>query len=132
MKKMTRLQKGLSGYELLFVLIAAGFVMTCIFSLGPHYLDDMSVASSLTSVHRDLSSKKTSEMNNVSIVGALQKNLQVNGVNDEILKSIKVKRDTGSILVSIDYEIRQHMFGNVDVLLVFKHQEDFAAPPPAQ
>ena len=129
MKSMKRFQAGLSGYELLFVLLAAGFVMTCIFSLGPHYMDDASVGSSLTSVHKDLSSRKGSEMSNSNIIGALQKNLQVNGVSSDILKSIKVTRDTGSVLVSIDYEIRQHMFGNIDALLVFKHQEDFSVPP---
>jgi len=93
-------------------------------------MDDATVGSSLTSVHRDLSSRKSSEMSNSYIISGLQKNLQVNGVNDDVLKSVKITRDTGSILVSIDYEVRQHMFGNIDVLLVFKHEEDFSAPAP--
>lgn len=128
MKNMTRFQRGMSMWELMLLFGIIGFVLTCAMSLGPHYMDDQSVASALKNVHKDLSSKDIYEVTNTEIKGRLSKYFQVSTIDNEIEKSLEITRDGGQVLVTMNYEVREPFMGNIDVVLRFEHQEDFAKP----
>ncbi len=108
-------QAGWTFTGLLFVLIVCGIFLSVGFKLGPHYADHYTLNSIMEEVvaDRQLLGKKPFE-----IESAMRKHLNMN--NMHLPKDfLSIKRDKGDVTLSINYEIREPLFFNVDALITF-------------
>ncbi len=112
-----RRQAGLSFFGWLMVLAVAGFAVSVGLKLVPHYLDYNTIVRIVEGVSpevwRGSSKKKMHE--------TIDKGLKVNNIRT--LKSadvLQIDRAQSVTKVNVDYEIRENLFSNLDVVLVFK------------
>jgi len=124
--KTNRYQTGMTMYQTMFILVIVGFLATTVVKLGPHYMDNHVVESALDSIHTDYAGANMQEVNDRDIKDKLGKYFDVNMVDSEIAKSVKVTRDKQKVIVSVDYEIRTNFISNIDVVLVFNNEVDLA------
>ena len=118
-------QKGLSAFGWLVVIFLFGIALTIAYAMIPAYYDNTLVADGLKSIG---SSPDVKTMSREQAIGKLQSYFDLNGVRGEPTKSIKVVRRSEGILVNIDYEVRENIFGNVDVVMRFENQLDTSNP----
>ncbi len=121
MQSMRR-QTGMSMFGWLVVLGAAAFAVSISLKVVPHYMDNRAVTNILDGVSPEVwrgpNKKKMHE--------TVNKGLKVNSIRT--LKSadiIEIERTPSLTKVVMDYEIRENLFGNVDVVLVFKKDYQF-------
>jgi len=115
-----RSQVGLTLPGFLFALLVLGFCLTVAFRLGPLYLDNYTVAQSFAS----LGDGDIRNLSDQGIRQRLYKNFVVNNVDDIDLKAVKVDRSAEKILVSLNYERRVNLFGNIDAVISFDNVYD--------
>lgn len=120
--KSIRYQAGLSSLGWLMVLLIAGFVLTCAFRLGPHYLDNMSIKDALKTLGEQ--NANIDALDKDAIFKQLNNYMMINNVRGQEAQSFKIVRKKGRTLVNSVYEVRVPMFYNIDVLLTFKSQLD--------
>ncbi len=79
-------------------------------------MDYYAVVSSAKSVHTDaaLNGWSVEEMRS-----SLKKNLQINDVDDLGDDIVTIKRTRGGIEMTVDYEVRRSLIGNVDLVMKF-------------
>lgn len=110
------------GWLLVLGLIAFFTLITL--RLVPLYLEYGKVASALESLQNEpgITSQSRSE-----IVTLVTRRFDVNDVREVDPKLIKVSKDKGMLTVSIDYERREHLIGNVDVVATFDKKVEVVA-----
>lgn len=109
-------QKGVTVLQILFygIFIALGVVISV--NLVPPYLEHMSVKGALN----DLS--KQTEIKNQSprkIQDFLLRRFQVNDVRNVKATDLEIDKRDGKMSLSLSYEVRVHLIGNIDAVLVF-------------
>ena len=58
----------------------------------------------------------------------INRRLEINNVRDLDPKAFKIQRtDEGTYDVRVDYERREHLLGNIDVVLAFHHAVEVKA-----
>ncbi|WNO08014.1 DUF4845 domain-containing protein [Teredinibacter sp. KSP-S5-2] len=120
--RLPKHQYGLSSLGWLVVLSLVGFFLLCTFRLGPAYIDDRMIKGVIVSVaeaNPDLHS-----MSKMEIKSAIQKFLTINSVRGEASKNIKIVKRADRTLINNRYEVRVHLFANIDVVMNFEHQLD--------
>lgn len=109
-------QLGLGWFGLLFVLGTIAFVAVIVIKVGPMYLNQMKVASSVYKVATD-------SENGTAEIGQLRKDLQRYWDIEDIKyiepREINVKRTADGRYLSYEYEATEHLFYNISVLLDF-------------
>lgn len=117
--KTRRYQTGMTAIGWLLVLGLIAFFTLITLRLVPLYLEYGKVASVIESLKSEpgITSKPRTE-----IVKLVSRRFDVNDVRNVDARIIKVSKDKGVLTVSIDYERRQHLIGNVDVVAVFDKQ----------
>jgi hypothetical protein len=107
------------GWLLVLGLIAFFTLITL--RLVPAYLEFGKVASVLESLENEpgITQKTRGE-----IISLISKRFDVNDVYQVEPKLVEVKKEKGVLKVGINYERREHLIGNVDVVTTFdKHVE---------
>ena len=112
-------QQGMSKWGWLFTAIAVGFVITSALRLGPHYIDYRLIQGVAQDLHGQ---NMHTKMSRRQIEEHFQKQLRINNFRIPIKELLSVDRDSEQTLVNINYEIREHLFYNIDVVLVFSDQ----------
>lgn len=128
MKTSKKLQQGATFWEMSLYISAFLFVITVVLKLGPHYIDDRNIASSMEGVHAALAEKDVSEVTNADIKSRLGKFFEVSMLPDDLLKQVEVVRENGNVILKLDYEKRQPFMGNIDIVLRFDNEVDLTAP----
>lgn len=113
-------QGGLTLLGFLFALLLVGLCLTVAFRLGPLYLDNYTVAESFKALGDD----DVRTLSDQGIRQKLYKNFVVNNVDDIDLKAVKIERTAEKILISLDYERRVQLLGNVDAVVKFQNLYD--------
>ena len=119
---MSTRQAGMSSLTLLTVLIAAAFALLVIFRVGPLYLDNYFVRSSVNA----LQNEDVRNMSNHQIYSALGRYFMVNGVRDISARDAEIERNNSNTVVTLRYEKRAHFIANLDVVVTFTNQFDSA------
>jgi len=114
---MKKFQTGISSLSLLLVLMAAAFALLTAFKVGPLYVDNYFVRSSVNA----LQDEDVKNMSDIQIRRALDRYFIINGVRDLSSRDVDVKRDSRRILVTLDYEKRINFFANIDVVVKFEN-----------
>jgi len=117
---MKKYQSGLSSISLLLVLVGGAFVLMAAFKVGPLYIDNYFVKSSVDA----LQDEDVRQMSNRKIVSALDRYFLINGVRDINLDMVKIERNETKTLVKVDYEKRINFIANLDVVVSFENHYD--------
>ncbi|MEO5702651.1 MAG: DUF4845 domain-containing protein [Gammaproteobacteria bacterium] len=106
-------QRGMSAIGLVIVLLLIGFFTLITLRVGPMYLENFSVTSSLASLKNepDIAAKP-----GIEILQLLMKRLDINDVENVNPKDIAITRISTGVLVSVKYEVRKALVGNFDVV----------------
>jgi hypothetical protein len=116
-------QRGASFLLWLVLIGILGFGMVVGFKLFPVYLNGYAVEKILNEVAQDSRGKG---YNNKKIIWqSISKRLDVNSISDVTYDNLTFKRESGNSTVDIDYEVRKHLFANIDAVIVFKFSETF-------
>ena len=117
-----RKQSGLTfiGWLLVLAVVASG--VTLILKLGPHYID----FQTMKSVIEGLPANRVHQMSRPDIRESLEKRFKVNNIRDlKVSDVITVERLRDSTVLQLDFERREHLFLNVDVVLTFSERYEY-------
>ncbi|MCQ3829569.1 DUF4845 domain-containing protein [Microbulbifer elongatus] len=118
-------QRGMSYWGWLAIIAVFGFGLTVVSKMGPAYVDAHFVEEGLHSLSQNAGIR---EMSNTEIKRELDRFFTINNVRGEPVNSVRIIRGADSTLVSINYELRQPLFHNVDVVMKFDKQLNTAKP----
>jgi hypothetical protein len=115
-------QKGMTTTSALFTLFLVGFILTVVFKLGPHYLDNRIIQGAIDQVAQsDINGKSNSQIRR-----KIADFFTINNIRDIDLRKVAIDREDSGIQISLDYEKRIEMFGNIDVVLKFSNKYEAA------
>lgn len=117
--RLNRLQKGMSAYTLILLLIVGGFFALCGIKIVPHYIDYFTLKKAMNKLPEE---PDAAEMSTRKINESLRTKLNMNGLNHIGFDSFEVERTQEGTYVTLDYEIQEHLFANIDILLTFDHE----------
>ena len=111
-------QRGMTFWGWLVVLSIVGVAALVGIKLFPKYYDFLSVKSIVNQIAEEdyvTPPKKT------QVWSSMNKYLDVNYITYIKKEHLKVKKEKDGTHITIDYEVREPIMGNVDVILSFKH-----------
>jgi hypothetical protein len=115
-------QSGMATVSTLFLVAIVGFFLTVLFKLAPHYLDNRMIQATINQVgESNINGKSKAEIRN-----KIANFFTINNIRDVNIATIAIDRTDAATRISLDYEKRIVMFGNVDVVLSFSNQYDSA------
>lgn len=122
--KSVRKQRGISLVGLAFLLAVASAVSFVGLKLLPHYMDFYALQSIITKP----SAERAFDVQNAGdFYGYVERGMSVNNIrNLDLYDSMQVKVSHGSIEISLDYEVREPIAGNIEIVLVFKREYHIA------
>ena len=109
-------QQGITMISLAAVLGVLAFFVLILLTLMPAYLDNFKIRSHLSNLKEDSS---VVAMTDQKIINTLFKRFQIDDVEHIKEEDVLIEEINGGIKVSIEYEVRKHLFSNVDVVLSF-------------
>ena len=112
-------QRGMSYWTLILIIAVFGFILTCVSKMGPGYIDAYYVDEGLRELAKNPNLR---DMSRGEIKQELGRFFLINNVRGTPTKAVQVIRGADSMLVSIDYELRQPLLYNIDVVLKFNKQ----------
>jgi len=115
---MTR-QAGASALTMMVMVLFFGGLLTLAIKLGPIYLDDITIQEALESLD---GTDGLSTMGPAQVRTLINKRLSVNNVRGFDAKNITVEKDGDTVMILVDYEVRNDLFSNVDTVVHFKHE----------
>ncbi|WP_413662744.1 DUF4845 domain-containing protein [Microbulbifer sp. ANSA003] len=118
-------QRGMSYWGWLLIIAMLGFALTCVSKMAPAYVDARYVNEGLKTLGQN---PNLEDMTTGQIKKELNRFFLVNNVRGEPTKSVQVVRGAKGSVVSINYELRQPLIYNVDVVMKFNKQLDTAKP----
>ncbi len=112
---------GQRGASFLGIMVIIGLVIffgVLLFKMGPSYMSFLQVRSAMESVAEkpDVIAKGTG-----AIRSSLANILYINDVRNVDPKLFKITKERKAYTVSIEYEVREHLFFNVDAVMRFAH-----------
>lgn len=117
-----RAQRGLSALGMLFVLVVVVLAGMLALKLTPHYLDFYTIQSILEGVP----ASEVKSATRTSLADSLKKRFKINNLRDyEIRDIITLERGRDGTVLLLDYERREHLFFNVDVVLSFEKRIEY-------
>lgn len=114
-------QNGMSMLSTLTALAVGVFFLLIGIKMVPVYLENLSVGEVLQAVAEDSRSRS---MSRSQLRDNISRRLSINGVRDLPRDKIKFKRLRNGMNVSIDYEIRKPVMGNVSIIMEFSESVD--------
>lgn len=115
-------QRGLSSVGWMATLVVLVSVITLALKLGPHYIDFYT----LKSVVEGLPAGEVHRMSRGDINETLTKRFKVNNLRDfRIRDIIGVERVRDVTALTVDYERREHLLLNLDVVLTFNKRYEY-------
>ena len=110
-------QTGLTAIGLILTLIPVGLAAYVILRVAPVYIEALSVGDVVNSLKKELDLKEKSRE---EISKIIQKRLyEINNVSSVARDDIKIQKTVNDVTVTIDYEARVPLFGNVAIALDF-------------
>lgn len=119
--RTARKQQGMTAISMLLLLIIGGFFALLVMKLGPIYLENYKVKTVLANLE---SQSNLASLSALKIRRAISKRLYINEVRRLDDKDIKIKRVGQVIQITIDYEVRENIFANVDAVVSFQERAE--------
>jgi hypothetical protein len=110
-------QTGLTAIGLILTLIPVGLAVYIVLRVAPVYIEALSVGDVVNSLKKELDLKEKSRE---EISKLIQKRLyEINNVSSVARDDIRIQKTVNDVTVTIDYEARVPLFGNVALALDF-------------
>lgn len=114
--------RGLSALGMLSVLVVAAAAITLVLKLAPHYINFYTMQSIL----EGLPPQEVRTMTRTSLSDTLQKRFKINNLRDfNIRDIITLDRSREGTVLEVNYERREHLFFNVDVVVTFEKRYEY-------
>jgi hypothetical protein len=116
---MTKLhhQKGMTAIGWLVVLGLIAFFSLIVLRLAPMYLEYAKVESVMDSLRNEPGITSQSRM---QILKLVENRFDVNDVRKvDPRKAVKISKDKGVMTVRVEYERREHLMANIDIVGTF-------------
>jgi hypothetical protein len=110
-------QKGMTGIGWLIVLALIGFFVLLTLRMVPSYLEYYKVVSTLESLAKETGFETPTEIRNL-----LERRFDISYVNTITHKDVLIRAAGQYYSVRAKYDARQHLFGNVSVVMSFDKQ----------
>jgi len=109
------------GGALVMVIVALffGALLTLAIKLGPAYIDDITIQEALENLE---GTEGLSRMGSAEVRRLINKRLSINNVRGFDAKNIAVEKNGEFVIITVDYEVRNNLFGNVDSVVHFQHE----------
>ena len=115
--RFARAQKGMSLLGWMVVLALVAFFASTGFKMFPHYMDYMAIEGMITKVETEPTLGVTTVRDFYEHV---QKGMTVNGIRDLNPEDImEIKQENGVFVVHLQYEKREHLIENLDLVASF-------------
>jgi hypothetical protein len=115
-------QRGMTIVGWLVIAVVGAGTVTLALRLGPHYIDFRTIQA----VVESLPASEVHLMTTANIRELLEKRLKINNVRDKSMKDLmKIERTKEETHVKVDYEVREPLIYNADVVLVFRADYGF-------
>jgi len=112
-------QSGLTMISWLVVIVFLLFQVVTAMNVIPVYITDSTVKKIMAELPNDLKARETPSK---GLNGLVAKRLNMNSVYSIKPEYIKVKKGRGENIVTIEYEPRGKLIGNLDYIISFKHE----------
>ena len=109
-------QAGLTAIGLILILIPVGLAVYIVLKVAPVYIEALSVGDAVNSLKKEMDLKEKSRE---EIYTMLKKRLDVNNITSVDKDDIKIQKTVNDVTVTIDYEARAPLFGNVALAFSF-------------
>ena len=123
MKSIHR-QRGMTPIGWIFVFLLIAFFTLVALKLVPIYLDSFTIGSVISDMQKEpgIANKAPRE-----VVVMIEKRLDINMVERITADDIFVEKRGDTMIISAEYEIREKMLGNVDVVVSFNKSVEVSA-----
>ena len=115
-------QRGASMSGILIALVIGGILVSVGLQLLPHYLEFMTIRSTMDETAEDPASMG---LRRGEILKRIDKKLYVNDVDAVSKKDFTFTAVPGGTELTVEYEVRQPLFGNLDAMITFTHSAKF-------
>ena len=112
-------QGGMTLISTIIIIIFLLFQAVIAMNVIPVYINDSSVKNIMKELPNDIKARDTTPKGLVQLI--VQK-LSINNVYTIKADNIKVKKGRGEYLVTIEYEPRGKLIGNLEYIVSFKHE----------
>ena len=119
MNKSMKQHKGMTLISMIVVIVFLLFLVVIAMNVLPVYLTDSTVKSVMTKLPDDT---KVRGLSAKELKSTVAKRLNINSVYSIESKQIKVKKHRDESVVTIEYEPRGTLIGNLDYIVSFKHE----------
>lgn len=120
-------QYGMNSLLMIFVLVMLGFLLTCLFKLGPAYLDNYYIKDALRNLAED-HPDDLATLSKDTIRRELSNYYLINNVRGESANALEVERKANKSIIAVNYEVRIPMFANIDAVIKFVNVLDSSRP----
>ncbi len=114
-------QRGMSMWGYLVVVMVIITIVMMTLRLGPHYVDFAMVNGTLDR----FPTEQAHEMSKTEIRDHFARQFRVEGFRMPLKKILKIERSRKQTVLDFNYEVREHLFYNVDIVLVFSEQRTY-------
>jgi len=113
-------QRGMGFVTLFIILSIAGVAAVAGMKIVPLYMDDMAVSSAFENLAKQ---SDAGNLTKAEVAGLINKRLYINQLDEKIpLTNLKVESGQGGgKKISLDYEARATVMGNLDAVATFSH-----------
>ena len=118
--QIRRKQTGLTLISLLIMVSIGIFVVTTFVKIVPVYIENFNVESALGSIANEIDEKKIKPKD---IKSKLKKRLEFNNVTRITNDNIMISGGEEHTTLSIAYEVRKPIIGNIDFVMKFSNSE---------
>jgi hypothetical protein len=123
MSKTPSRERGLTFISFLMIIGLVGFSALLVLKIGPIYINNYKIRSSLESLKSqpEIASKSKQE-----IMALLMKRWEVNSVDYVSKDDVMITKDVSLMKVQITYDVTKPILGNVDALVHFNETIEVA------
>lgn len=111
--------RGLSVVGWLLVAAVVVVLGSAAIKIIPAYMEFNTIRGTLNSVLQDSKSALKSDS---EILSDIDKRFMINNVKAITYHDIVVERQGNTMILSVDYEVRENLFGNVDLVMTFSDE----------
>lgn len=116
-----RQQRGLTLIGMLFWGIVIVFVALVAMKLIPAYTEYLEVKRILKDMGGEVGAKS---MSNADIRGRFERRAMIDNITAVRPSDLKISRESGQTVVSVDYSFQTHLVGNLSLLAEFSASSD--------
>ena len=118
-----RRQRGMALVQWMILFLIVGGTATVAIRTIPHYIDFYTMVS----VVEALPKNQVHVMSKQKIRDSLRKRFKINNIRDvDLAKVVGIERKRGETALTLDYEVREHLFYNIDLIMSFSKRFDYS------